>query len=255
MEQQPATQGHNNPPSEMELLPERLLNKNAIILIHADDLVQASFRIPARIDDKETAGKAGDYIKQLTGCIKKLEAERVSEKEPFLSMGRAVDGFFKVYTESLSAAKARAEKPLSDYLRRVADEERRARQAEADRLRKEAEEQAAAAQVFESAKMQPIADKAMDEAVNTEMRAANMAKAAEAKPAHLAQSRGASGSLSSLRTRWVGEIIDRDALDLEKLRQHIPLEALQKAVNSLVAAGGRELAGATIYEKSEAVVR
>ena len=71
----------------------------------------------------------------------------------------------------------------------------------------------------------------------------------------MAKTRGTTGAVSNLRTVWVGEMADIVMLDLEVLRYHISPEALQKAVNSFVKAGGRKLTGAKIYEKSETVVR
>ena len=62
-------------------------------------------------------------------------------------------------------------------------------------------------------------------------------------------------SMSSLRTRWVGELDNKAELDLEALRPYLGVDLLQKAINAFVAAGGRELKGANIFEKSEAVVR
>ncbi len=49
--------------------------------------------------------------------------------------------------------------------------------------------------------------------------------------------------------------MDVETLDLEILRHHLNPDALQKALNSYVTAGGRLLRGAKIYEKSETVVR
>jgi len=50
---------------------------------------------------------------------------------------------------------------------------------------------------------------------------------------------------------WTFKDLDRDKLDLEKLRQHIPADALDKAVRSFVKAGGRELAGCTIFDSRQ----
>ena len=99
------------------------------------------------------------------------------------------------------------------------------------------------------------ADTAINQAVSTEKHAAKVEQSANAKLSKLAQSRGVEGSTASLRTVWKGELIDRAALDLESLRQHLPESALQQAINSYVRAGGRTLKGAKIYEHSESVIR
>lgn len=247
--------GHNNPPNDAEVLKDTLLSTHAKLLLNTDKLIESAGRVPEKCEDDEVAGKIGDLIKLLTGNRKNLEATRVAEKEPYLSLGRVVDGFFKTYLDKLDTAKAKAQKPLDAYLKAKADEERRRRIEESERLRKEAEEKAAAAAVLEQADMKPAAETTFADAQQAEQQAQQMQVSAQVKPAELAQSRGQMGSMASLRTRWVGEIVDRNALDLEALRPHISAEALQKAVNSFVAAGGRELRGASIFEKSEAVVR
>ena len=110
--------------------------------------------------------------------------------------------------------------------------------------------------MLEDAKLQPEAEKMLDQATVTEQVAVKAEQVAQAaRPNELAQSRGASGSLSSLRTVWVGEVISIESLDLNALRFHISQDALQKAVNSFVKAGGRKIHGAKIYEESSVVTR
>lgn len=248
--------GHNNPPTDAETLQQSLREKHDPLLTGAQKLIEAAARIPDVIEDDETAGKAGDYIKLVTGSKKSLEAERVSEKEPYLSLGRVVDGFFKRVTDSLDASKAKAQRPLDTFLKKKAFEEQQRRLAEAERLRKESAEQQAAAEALEKARMQSASDSVMEQAVVTEQAAAKVQASAEVRPAQLASSRGESGARASLRTRWVGEIAEfGETIDLEKLRPFLNPEAVQKALNLFVQAGGRELRGAKIYEKSEAVVR
>lgn len=250
-----ATQGDNNPPSDMEILQAALTEKHGKVLDGAAKLIEAASRIPEEIADEDTAGKASDFIKLVTGCRKNVETIRVSEKEPYLKMGRLVDGFFKVKTDALDGATARAKRPLDNWLRKKAAEEQQRRNEEAAALRRKSEEEAAAAALLEKAKLQPEAESMLDQAQITAAVADKADKAAEAKPADMAKSRGDSGALASLRTVWVGELADAGILDLEKLRHHLNPDALQKAINSYVRAGGRELKGANIFEKSETVVR
>ena len=246
---------HNNPPSSAELLQSELAEKHYKILDGAANLVAAASRIPQVIEDDATAGKASDYIKMVTGSMKNLEAERVNEKEPFLSLGRIVDGFFKKRIDELTGAKLTASRPLDTWLKKKAAEEQRKRMEEAAELRRQQEEQEKAAKMLANAQMQSQADKMLDQALITEQVAKKAEASAVAKPADMAQSRGSSGARAALVTRWVGEVIDIGSLDLEALRFHINPEALQKAVNSFVAAGGRKMHGVKIYEKSETVVR
>ena len=91
-----------------------------------------------------------------------------------------------------------------------------------------------------------------------ETASADLVKAAQAaavKPAELSRTRGDYGAVSSLRTQWVFDEIDRASLDLEALRFHIPADGLEKAVRSFIKAGGRELRGTRIFETTVATVR
>jgi hypothetical protein len=102
----------------------------------------------------------------------------------------------------------------------------------------------------------------LDAAVQAEQAAetarADLARAEQAatvKAAELSQTRGEYGSLSSLRTVWTFDGLDRDGIDLEALRQHFPSDGLEKAVRAFIKAGGRDLRGVRIFEATTAVVR
>ncbi len=71
----------------------------------------------------------------------------------------------------------------------------------------------------------------------------------------MSRTRGEYGSMSSLRTSWVFDEIDRATLDLEALRPYLPTDGLDKAVRAFIKAGGRELKGTNIFETTAAVVR
>lgn len=251
-ENMPAPIGHNNPPSDLELLKERLSTDNVLLLDHAKALVEACDRVP-EIADAESAAKVTDFIKQINGAKKKLDERRVAEKEPFLVMGRMVDIFFKPQVDALDVAKAKPTRILGAWMDKVAAAERTRREAEAQRLREEADQRAKDAAALESADMGKEANKAMNTAIRTEAKAERFEKSV-ASGSGLAVSRGEQAT-SSQRKRWVVEIVDVSALDLEALRSHLPPAALQQAVNSFMSAGGRELKGARIYEKTETVVR
>ena len=247
--------GHNSPPSDAEYLENHLRDVNEPLLNGAQKLIEAADRIPTTIEDEETAAKVSDFIKLVNGSKKNLENNRVTEKEPFLKLGRVVDGFFKTVTDSLDKAKARAQKPLDAYLLKKAAEERKRREEEAAALRKKQEEELAAANALEKANKATASDNMLEQAAATEAAAQKAQEAAEAKQSDMAKARGTMGAVASLRTRIVGEVVDMKTIDLEKLRPYMTMEAVQKALNLYVSAGGRELRGANIYEKSETVVR
>lgn len=218
-----------------------MLEKYGEVLAVADALAMQSID---NVTDDETAGHAVDLIKQINEASKEVEKIRKEEKEPYLTKCRLVDGFFGDYTTSLASAKAKTQKPLDVFARKKAEEERKRLAEEAERKRLEAEKLAAEASTSEQ----------LDEAVKAEDAAKSAETASTAKASDLSVIQG-SGVSSSLRTRWVGEITDKNALDLEKLRHYIPADALQKALNAYVKDGHRELSGAKIYEEMKSVVR
>lgn len=252
---------HNRPPADLLLgdaLRERLADENTELWLRADDLLRAARRIP-EIEDEETAQKAGDFIKQLLAVSKAAEAARVHNKESYLEGGRQVDGWFKRIADPIGKAKQTVEANLSKFLRRKADAERQER----DRLEAEARGRAVAAQeIAQQAAAQMENDKDLERAIakvqearQLQADAAKAANRANESNAKLSQTRGELGSLSSLRTRWIFSELDRKELDLEALRPHIGIDCLEKAVNSFIRAGGRELRGVRIHETTDAVVR
>lgn len=253
--------GHNSPPPDLllgEALREKLAEENGQLIARRDELLAAAARIPP-IDSDDVAGRVSDYIKQLTALTKAAESKRAGAKEPYLEGGRNIDGFFRAITDPVARAKTAIERRLTDYLR---DKEARARleREEQERLARHAAE---TARREAEARARALADEPGLEAAIAAEKAAETAsadlvkatQAAAAKPAELSRTRGDYGAVSSLRTQWVFDDIDREELDLEALRFHIPADGLEKAVRSFIKAGGRELSGTRIFETTVAAVR
>ena len=253
--------GDNNPPPDLlvgDALREVLQDTSADLIKRRDELLAAAARVPT-IDSDDTAGKVSDFIKQLSALVKTADAKRTDAKEPYLEGGRNIDGFFKAITDPVSKAKTNVERNLTTYLRDKAEAERRERMEQerlareaAEKARKEAEEKARAAADERALDNAIEAEKAAEAAVADLVKAE---RAADVKAAELSRTRGEYGSMSSLRTSWVFDEIDRATLDLEVLRPYLPTEGLDKAVRAFIKAGGRELRGTRIYETTAAVVR
>lgn len=252
---------HNNPPPDLlvgETLREKLQDEHGDLIRRRDDLIEAATRVPPIVND-DVAGKVSDFIKQLTALAKTAEAKRTDAKEPYLEGGRNIDGFFKSITDPVAKAKQFVERRLTDYLREKEAQARRERE-EQQRLAREAAERARAEA---EAKAKALADEqsltaAIEAEKAAETASADLVKAeqaAEVKAAELSRTRGEYGSVASLRTQWVFDDIDRATLDLEALREHLPIEAIKTAVRSFIKAGGRELRGTTIHETTVANVR
>lgn len=250
--------GDNNPP-DLPPVTARLTEDHAALLARRDELLAGMARVPDEVADEDTAGRVADFAKQIAAAIKNADTARIAEKEPFLDGGRQVDGFFKKVTDPLDRAKKGLADRLTAYQRKVAEaerlrreEEERRRKVEADRIAAEAAAKAAAAAddagLDDAIAAEAAADQAMADAVLAE-------RAADAKPAELARTRGDFGAVSSLRTFWDVEIVDARVLDLEALRPHIPVGAMEQACRSFVKAGGRTLVGARIFENTRSVIR
>jgi hypothetical protein len=253
--------GHNSPPPDLltgDALRAKLQAENEALLRRRDELLAAEARIPA-INDEDAARKVSDFIKQITAASKSADGARVAAKEPYLEGGRGIDGFFKAISDPLTDLKKKVERRLTDYLRAKEAEERERRQREerearerAEQARREAEAAAQAmrdaASLDEAVQAEKAADAAAADAVKAEV-------AATAKPAELSRVRGEYGAVSSLRTEWVFEGVDRATIDLEALRPYLPVDGIEKAIRSFIRAGGRELRGTRIYETTNAVVR
>jgi hypothetical protein len=252
--------GHNNPPDEMAVLVDDLATRNSEIIGRAEELIASADRAPATCVDEATAGKLSDLVKLLNASRKALDAQRAAEKEPYRKKGDTVHGFFVGFMDKIDAKVAALKKPLADYLKLKAEEERRAAAEEAERARQESQRQAEAAQRHEQAHRDSDAAAALDAAVVAEQNAAAAQKVAQAKPADLASTRGSYGSRGGLSTRWVGTIESRAELDLEALRPYFGTDDLQKAVNAFVKANckgetGATLKGTKIEQQTNAVVR
>lgn len=252
---------HNNPPPDLlvgDSLREKLQDENRDLLKRRDELLAAAQRIPP-IDSDDIAGRVSDFVKQLTALNKAAETKRTGAKEPYLEGGRNIDGFFKAITDPVEKIKNIVQISLTKYLRDKADRERHERM-EQERLAREA---AAKAQREADEQARALANEQQLAAAIEAERAAEVAQAdavkavqaAEAKPAELSRTRGEYGSVTSLRTEWVFDDLDRATLDLEALRPYLPTDGLEKALRAFIRAGGREIKGARIFETTAAVVR
>lgn len=255
--------GHNQPPEstpdQAEIIRARLEEENGPLLKRRDELLEAFERAPATVEDDDAARKVTDFVKQLTACAKDADSRRVAAKEPYLSGGRAVDGFFTPIKDAVGKAKASLESRLTDYQRKKAAEERRRREEEERKAREEAEARAREAEerakAAETEGDLEAAIDAEDAAKQADADAVKASKEAGVKAADLHKDRGDLGAVASLRTFWDFEITDARVIDLEALRPHIPLGAIEQGVRSFVKAGGRELRGARIFENTKSVVR
>lgn len=203
----------------------------------------------AREEEERKAAEARERAKQEEAERKEREAKAAAEAEERKlaeSVGQAVRAIARI------VEKAEIEKRREELRRLELEEKERARKAAEER--REAERQAVAARKEIRAETRNESE-AIDAATRAERAADKSEQIAESKPAALSRVRGEHGSVSSLRTFLNFRNLDRAELDLESLRQHLPIGGLESAVRSYINAGGTKLRGVEIFEDQSTVTR
>jgi hypothetical protein len=189
---------------------------------------------------------------------KAQEARDAARREEEAAFRRANEE--RIASENAAKAAADARRAADEEATKAAEAEaaaakKRAEEAAAEARKKSAAEAAATINANAATKVADAAETRLDRAVATERQASRLENHAEAAPAELARTRGDFGSVSTLQRKWTGELENRKTLDLEKLREHLPEAALEQAIRAFVAAGGRALRGARIFEDTTAQTR
>lgn len=252
---------HHNQPLIRESLAEHfsdlgdLLSKEtAALKARRDEFLANCSAIPAVIDSEELDGRVNDQIAQWTKYLKEVDRWKDDTKAPILSADRLVMATHAGLVDPIKNIKSQVNERSAVY-KRAKEARERAIREEAERQAREAAEAAIRAAAEAEKAAQDAAG--LQSAINAEA-AARAAKeaaetarlAAEAKAADLTRSRGSYGSVSSLQTFTDFADLDRSTLDLEKLRDHLSHEALEKAVRSFIKTGGRELRGVRIFQNT-----
>lgn len=180
-------------------------------------------------------------------------------------------------------AEERAERARKEETRRKAEEEAKAKQAEADRLAAEEEKRRKASEdeqarldheirrtSFDNQLRQEAADRDLnkagretaraeretDKAANKEAAAIAIEKKVEnADGGEFGRTRGDFGSVGTLRKEWTFANVDVGALDLEKLRHHIPMDGYERAIRALIKSGITECDGVDIFQQEALAIR
>jgi hypothetical protein len=243
-----ATIGHNNPPSDEELLKTKLSTTYAAELKKVDEL--EAFKAPEIVDDS-TTGSIADFLEKVKSLKKAIEAAHKKEKDSFLKLGKIVDGFKNGNINRLDTLSKDAADKQFKYLEAKAQAERERIRLAAELERKKAEELAEQAEAHAKEGIQDTANELMDAAIQLDEKSDRLdAYASTTKDSKFAKTISSSGAVSGLRTAWAGDIENIGAVDLEKIRNYLKEDHIQLAVNAFVKDGGRELAGVKIHQKS-----
>ena len=244
--------GGNNPP-----LGEVLADRYAPVLAEISLLADQANALPAKVDSDTAQANVGKVVIAARNLRDKLETNRRQEKEPFLTSGRIVDGYFGEHTERLENMMARLQARADAYAERKAAEaaallaeQRRAQEelaAQQERLAAKARERG---RPNDAAKREDAAEAARDEADR-------LAEQHEtAKPADLVRSR-VGGVTASAKGKWSGVVEDWETLDLNQLRPWIPREVIQKAIDQVARTHKAQanLKGVKVTQETRAIFK
>lgn len=236
--------GGNNPPTDAEILRDKLLEKYADLIRRKDDLVKAAEAVPEVCDSPAMEKRMTDFIAKLNACAKSGTDSHKLEKDPFLTGGRVVDSVLKSGVEgAMSDLAKKVNDRVTAYKRKVLEDQRRAQEeerqrqeAEAARLAKEAEEAASAL----------VDEDDLDTALAAEQtaRAAQAAATAAAEPvraAELTRTRTDLGVVSSLTTKLEGKILDIRQIDFSLISMHLRVGDIEFAIRQYKTAHRLEI--------------
>jgi hypothetical protein len=99
--------------------------------------------LPNGISNDTEDGMAANYAKKLADLTKRAEDTRADQKKPILEAGRKIDGTWKPVVDLGETTRKAILAPTTEYRRKRAAEEAKARAAEEARLREEARKHAA----------------------------------------------------------------------------------------------------------------
>jgi hypothetical protein len=238
-----AMMGHNKPPSETEILKERLSGYEDI---PKRLTVLKTTELPAIINDDMEAAKAADYLGSIKNFFEEVDKIFVKEKAPFWDAGKAADAWKNSYKLETSTLTAKAEKILLVWNQKKRKDEED-RQAEiAKKAREDAESLAQQAVVHESEGIQDTAEELMNMALNAEQKAEKI----EAGGFSIKSTSRGTFSSSSLKTETVGRIESISTIDLNALKGHFKESEIQDAINRSIKAGVTGIAG-VIYSQED----
>lgn len=242
--------GHNKPPMDEEArqaFRERMLEKKPDYAERIEQLAGAAER--CTVVDQDTAGKAGDLVKQIRAMMGLVNDTHTVVKAPYLAAGRAVDEAKKALESRLDTMKRSVERKQTQFLQeeeaRQAAERRRL-QAIADqqaRERAEADRKAEAERAAAAAAGAPLPDEPEPEPLP-------VMPAARVEPAEPIKSDF--GTTVSGQKVWEAEVLDYDVAYIAVSKNEKVRAAIDTAIKGMVRGGMREIEGVRIYQALKA---
>lgn len=232
--------GHNAPPSLPDEVREHLRNAYASLAAQAASM--AAVPLPATVDSDDAAADVTAIGKSANDLLKKIDASRTDEKEPYLSAGRAVDEHFKALNVVLAPFVGQCRKLIDDW-------QTKKRNAERERLAAEARVAAAEAERKAAEALASMKNADIQEAGRAAEAATIAERAAQAPAAVLSRVVEGGKVVASGSVHWKHEVIDASLVPRAYCS---PDDAKLKAA---LALGVREIPGVRIYEASRVAFR
>lgn len=263
-------------------LVDRLSSDYGALTKSAALLLDSARSLGETVENERELEGFSNTIVAIRDAASRAEAYRVSEKEPYLRSGQAVDGFFNSIKERLEKGRKVLQGRVDDYQRRKLAAERERRRLEAERqareakeareredaARREAEERRLAAERARKPEIAgakaAIADEAEQAAASAAADATVAQDAAETariealrKGSDMSRSRFDGGRLVTTREVGFCELVDRSLVDLNELRPYFTETEIAKAARGWAKATGytRQMPGLDVGKRDEAVVR
>jgi len=241
--------GGNNPPSESEILKQRLES-------HADEekLINELIAkpVPIKILSDKEAGESADLIKSLKSMRKSIGTIFTNEKEPFLVACRVADGWKNAKWDKIDAHVILVSMPIIEWNKEKEESERlrllqiaKDAQELADKLAKEAEHHC-------NVGINDTADDLLQAAIEEEAKSNVLIASAAGKITSRSIGNFAS---ASTRKKWVGVLENIDTLDIISLKKYFTVDEINKAIRGAVSDGVRELKGVNIFEEDKLTIR
>lgn len=155
--------GDNNPPEDADPFLERLEADNAALMDDIADHELKARKLPKEVTSDDDLALINAWVIRARELWKRAETTRIDEKEPYLTAGKKIDGFFTQVKSDLTERAKTIEQRNAPYLAAKAAREEAERLAQAAAKRAAAEEAAAAERDAQAA-----ARKAAEEAAAAE---------------------------------------------------------------------------------------
>jgi flagellar biosynthesis GTPase FlhF len=275
-----AVRGHNDPPKVAQDVTDRMAADYGELSRTVTTYLDEARALPGAVESESDLRMFSDVVVRLRDTAARAESSRKAEKEPYFRAGQAVDGFFSNLVERLSKTEAVLKQRCNVYQQRKLEEERAARQRarlEAERLEREAAARAAEEARVARAK-QDAADRARKDIEEKQVAADEQAVVADSanidalmrrddadaarlatlkKSADLTRSRFDEGRIATMRQVGYAEVMDKMALDHEKLWAFVSDDAAAKALRAWAKTTGykQQMDGAVIGFRDETVIR